>query len=81
MSADRQAESDALADLTDAEMVAVDQYMSEHMYRHQISNSYAGMSCDVHCRTQALGQAFRREVLTPRREACRPTPPASGGSR
>jgi hypothetical protein len=62
-----------LADLTEEEMAAVDWWMSEHMYGHQISNSYAGMSCDMRCRTLALGQAFRQRVLVPRRElAIRP---------
>jgi hypothetical protein len=62
-------EIDALADLTDDEMSEVDRFMGEHMYRHQISNNVNGMSCDSWCRTKALGEAFRRHVLLPRREA------------
>lgn len=70
-------ENDALADMTDAEAEAVDWYMNEHMYRHQTSNSVAGMSCNPGCRTEALARAFRKHVLEPRREALLCNPPAS----
>ncbi len=70
-------EIDALADLTEDEMTEVDRFMADHMYHHQISNSYAGMSCDSWCRTKALGEAFRRHVLLPRREARSSTRPGA----
>lgn len=57
----------ALVDLTEAEMEAVDRFMSDHMYGHQISNNINGMSCHVQCRIEALGEAFRRHGLMPRR--------------
>lgn len=44
-------------DLTDEEAEKVDFAMGEHMYGHQVSNSYAGMACNVDCRTRALAQS------------------------
>lgn len=45
--------------LSDEEIKHVDATMSEHMYRHSISNSINGMGCDAWCRAQALGRALQ----------------------
>ena len=75
---ENQPEKDVLSDMTDAEAEAVDWFMNEHMYRHQISNSIAGMSCNPGCRTQALARAVNRHVLEPRRAARDATTPPTG---
>lgn len=67
----------ALADLTDEEAAAVDFFMNEHMHGHAISNSYPSFACNTACRTDTLAEAFRREVLVPRRRAMSASPERS----
>lgn len=46
--------------LSEEETLEVDKMMADHMYGHQISNSYSNFACYPQCRVQALQYAINK---------------------
>lgn len=46
--------------ITEEEVVQIDDAMNDHVHGHAISNNIGSWTCNPHCRRQALGLAINR---------------------
>lgn len=51
-----------MEELTDEEIVKIDNAMNEHMRGHAISNNVLSWTCDTECRREGLRRAINRVI-------------------